>query len=109
MSRSVALARIWSYLTNGQLGGYRFERQTTINGTPVGMVCPRCKVVVDLVDELPATSTDAELARAGYHILRFTEQAVMCHIDDVCAMVLEACRRASPRRPGRPLVFRVLE
>jgi very-short-patch-repair endonuclease len=109
MSRSVALARIWAYLRDGHLGGYRFDRHAEVGGTSVSLLCPRCRLIVDLVDDVPTTTTDARLAREGYRILRFSEQAVMCHIDDVCEQILDACRRATQRRPRRPFVVRVTE
>ncbi|HEY7117007.1 MAG TPA: DUF559 domain-containing protein, partial [Tepidisphaeraceae bacterium] len=40
--------KLWSLLRNGRLGGYRFRRQTPVQGYIVDFYCIACRLVVEL-------------------------------------------------------------
>lgn len=106
MSRIVAMARLWAYVGEGRLGGYPFQRRGRIHGIIAGMHCTRCSIIIDVVHTNcengrgadDAHYSDVMLARHGYRVLRFSEQAVLQHIDVVCQEILQACRSRDTSR-----------
>ena len=78
------------------MGGHKFSRQLDIEAAHPDFVCRSHKLIV----ELDGTSHDftgeqdaqrtRRLERAGYRVVRFTNEDVLKDLDGVLAMILQA-------------------
>jgi very-short-patch-repair endonuclease len=85
--------RLWRNLSNRQLGGHKFRRQTTIAPFIVDFLCPAKALVVEVDGETHVAEDDARrdglLARRGYMTIRFTNDDVMANMDGVLTVILQ--------------------
>ena len=85
---------LWEYLRNRRIG-YRFRRQHPIDGYIPDFVCLSQKLVVEVDggyhSELEQQYDDElrtqMLEELGYHVIRFTNEQVLCDIDNVLKMI----------------------
>ncbi|WP_109108133.1 DUF559 domain-containing protein [Azospirillum sp. TSO35-2] len=87
--------RLWQYLRNGQLGGWRFRRQHPIPPYILDFACLEVCIAVEVDGGQHADSSydDArtEFLRArGWRVLRFWNNEVLRNPEGVAASVLEA-------------------
>jgi very-short-patch-repair endonuclease len=84
--------RLWRNLSNRQLGGYKFRRQTTIEPFIVDFLRPAKALIVEVDGETHVAENDARrdaaLAHRGYTTIRFTNDDVMAHMDGVLTAIL---------------------
>lgn len=88
---------LWSGLRRRQLCGRRFRRQHSIGPYVVDFYCPAERLVVEVDGGVHERTErgDYDLARTRYleslglRILRFTNEAVLHHGDDVLEMICE--------------------
>ncbi|GAA4371433.1 endonuclease domain-containing protein [Hymenobacter saemangeumensis] len=86
-----AEAKLWSQLKNGQLNGFKFRRQHSINEFILDFYCPEKKLVVELDGAGHFTSAgnlhDATrtelLAQHGIHVLRFENKLIWSDLASV--------------------------
>ena len=97
--------KLWRFLRNRQLGGFRFRRQAPLGRYIVDFVCMDAKVVVELDGGQHAEHTrDDEirteyLERGGFRVLRFRNDDVLLRTDDVLAVILGSLEQFFPH-PG---------
>jgi very-short-patch-repair endonuclease len=100
--------RLWRFLRNRLLCGYRFRRQMPLGRYIVDFVCLRARIVVELdggqhADHLLADlERTRHLARAGFRVLRFWNSDVLQRTDDVLERILAALREACPHPDPLP-------
>jgi very-short-patch-repair endonuclease len=98
--------RLWRNLSNRQLGGHKFRRQTTIEPFIVDFLCPAKALIVEVDGETHVAEEDARrdaaLAAGGYTTIRFTNDDVMSHMDGVLTVILQKIEGLPDRWEGSP-------
>jgi very-short-patch-repair endonuclease len=95
---SGAERKLWRLLKDRALDGHKFVRQERIGPYYADFVCRETKLVVEI--DGATHSTDEEIAkdqartafieRAGYRVVRFTNEEVYNQADRVCDAILVA-------------------
>jgi len=97
--------RLWGCLSNGQLGGFKFRRQSVVGWFIADFLCPQRALIVevdgDTHDEAKDRLRDDDLAREGFRVLRIGNLDVMTNIEGVAHVILDALT-ATPARWARP-------
>ena len=98
--------RLWRNLSNRQLGGFKFRRQTTIEPFIVDFLCPGKALIVEVDGETHVAEVDvrrdAALAARGYTTIRFTNDDVMSHMEGVLTVILQKLESLPDRWEGSP-------
>ncbi len=94
--------RLWRHLSNSQLDGAKFRRQSVIGWFIADFLCPQKALVVevdgDTHDEAKDRLRDDILARRGFRVLRVTNDDVMTNMDGVLTLISGAIAVAPDRR-----------
>ncbi|MBV9929623.1 MAG: endonuclease domain-containing protein [Alphaproteobacteria bacterium] len=97
--------RLWRNLSNGQLGGHEFRRQSVIGCFIADFLCPQRALIVevdgDTHDETKDRIRDDILGCRGYRIVRITNGDVMRNLDGVLRHLLIVLGQ-TPRRWNKP-------
>jgi very-short-patch-repair endonuclease len=97
--------RLWRHLSNGQLGGYKFRRQSVIGRFIADFLCPHKALIVevdgDTHDEGKDRVRDDILQGRGFRVVRITNDDVMTNMDGVLQHVLIALNE-TPKRWNNP-------
>jgi very-short-patch-repair endonuclease len=97
--------RLWRHLSNGQLGGHKFRRQSVIGWFIADFLCPQRALIVevdgDTHDEAKDRLRDDELGRRGFRVVRVTNDDVMTNMDGVLTLIAAALA-AAPGRWNKP-------
>ena len=97
--------RLWRQLSNGQLGGHKFRRQSVIGPFIADFLCPQRALIVevdgDTHDEAKDRLRDGALARDGFRVVRVGNLDVMTNIEGVAHVILDALT-ATAARWARP-------
>jgi very-short-patch-repair endonuclease len=94
--------RLWRSLSNSQLNGFKFRRQTVIGTFICDFSCSRNGLIIEVdgdthdpdADEL----RDNMLAKMGYNVLRFSNGEVMHNLDGVLERILSVAWTLPERR-----------
>ena len=93
--------RLWRHLSNSQLGGHKFRRQSVIGWFIADFLCPQKALIIevdgDTHDEAKDRLRDDVLAERGFCVLRVTNADVMGNVDGVLMAVLRALNDAVDR------------
>ena len=86
--------RFWLAVRNRRLDGFKFRRQTTIDGFIVDFVCIEAMLIVELDGGQHNEKRDARrtayLEAQGYRALRFWNNQIIENFDGVLLVVMEA-------------------
>jgi very-short-patch-repair endonuclease len=97
--------RLWRNLSNGQLDGHKFRRQSVIGRFIADFLCPQKALIIevdgDTHDEAKDRLRDDILASRGFRVVRVTNDDVMANMDGVLTMIAGALR-ATPDRWNSP-------
>ncbi len=97
--------RLWRALSNGQLGGHKFRRQSVIGRYIADFLCPQNALIVEVDGETHDAERDRRRDRAladyGFRVMRVTNHEVMSNLDGVLTAILGALNEA-PGRWERP-------
>jgi very-short-patch-repair endonuclease len=117
----IAELKLWGYLRDRRLDGYKFWRQHPIGPYVVDFVCLEKNLVIELDGEHHSSTVQADAQRSawlqarGYHVLRFWNNQVWEETEGVMASILATLRsrgttpHLSPlpqgerRQDGRPM------
>ncbi len=95
--------RLWRVLSNGQVDGHKFRRQSAIGWFIADFLCPQKALIVevdgDTHDATKDRLRDDVLADQGYRVLRVTNLDVMGNIEGVREAIRLALKEALPRWP----------
>jgi very-short-patch-repair endonuclease len=98
--------RLWRNLSNGQLSGHKFRRQSVIGCFIADFLCPQRALIVevdgDTHDEAKDRLRDDVLHRRGFRVVRVTNHDVMSNMDGVLQHILLALHD-TPLRWNNPL------
>ena len=110
--------RLWKRLRNHQLGGWAFRRQHPIPPYIVDLACVEAHVVIEIdggqhADSESDRKRDADLATAGWRVIRFWNNDAQANTEGVLAQILAALGphpRPPPASPGEgvdggPVIF----
>ncbi len=93
--------RLWRALSNSQLDGHKFRRQSVIGWFIADFLCPKKALIVevdgDTHDEGKDRLRDDVLAGHGYRVIRVTNNDVMSNIEGVMAFISSALNKQPPR------------
>jgi very-short-patch-repair endonuclease len=93
--------RLWRKLSNAQLDGHKFRRQSVIGRFIADFLCPQKALIVevdgDTHDKAKDRLRDDVLARRGFRVLRVTNDEVMTNMDGVLQYILSVFAAAPPR------------
>jgi very-short-patch-repair endonuclease len=94
---------LWQCLKDRRLDGFKFVRQAPIGPYIADFLCREAKLVVEL--DGATHSTDEEIAadrrrtrvlgEEGYHVIRFTNEAVFESSEGVCETILVELRKGA--------------
>jgi very-short-patch-repair endonuclease len=92
-------AMLWRALRDRQLGGAKFRRQVPLRGYILDFVCFEAKLIVEVDggqhgDSAQDVRRDALFRAEGFRILRFWNDEVRLHLDDVCRHILSELQNA---------------
>ena len=84
--------RLWRNLSNSQLDGCKFRRQSVIGFSIADFYCPRKKLIVEVDgdshdDPAKDARRDADLRRHDLHVVHVTNQDVMTNMDGVLSLI----------------------
>jgi oxygen-independent coproporphyrinogen-3 oxidase len=100
--------RLWRFLRNRQLGGYRFRRQVPLGRYVADFACMEAKVVVELNggQHVERAAEDAArtqyLTRGGFQVLRFWNDDALLRTEEVLEQILRTLRDTSPHPDPLP-------
>ena len=93
--------RLWRHLSNGQLDGHKFRRQSVIGRFIADFLCPQRALIVevdgDTHDQAKDRLRDDVLARRRFRVVRVTNDDVMTNMDGVLQHILLSVSQAPPR------------
>ena len=93
--------RLWRHLSNAQLGGHKFRRQSVIGRFIADFLCPQKALIVevdgDTHDARKDRLRDDVLAQRGFRVLRVRNEDVMTNMDGVLQFVLLALEATAAR------------
>jgi very-short-patch-repair endonuclease len=90
--------RLWIRLRQNNLEGFHFRRQQIIEGFIVDFYCHEAALVIEVDGGVHARNRNADrerdaiLSAMGFRILRFFNDEVINHVDDILRRILVACR-----------------
>jgi very-short-patch-repair endonuclease len=97
--------RLWRHLSNGQLEGHKFRRQSVIGCFIADFMCPQRALIVevdgDTHDEGKDRLRDDVLAERGFRTVRVANDDVMSNMDGVLQHILIVLNK-TPRRWNSP-------
>jgi very-short-patch-repair endonuclease len=88
--------RLWYFINNKKLSGYKFRRQHVIGEYIVDFYCNEAKVVIEVDGEQHTFNKEydekrtAYLEEKGYRVLRFWNNEVYKNIDGVLEIITNA-------------------
>ncbi|MCZ8180199.1 MAG: endonuclease domain-containing protein [Rhizobium sp.] len=92
-------AMLWRALRDRQLAGAKFRRQVPLRGYILDFVCFEARLIIEVDggqhgDSLHDLNRDALFRGEGFRILRFWNDEVLQHLDDVCRHILSELRNS---------------
>ena len=95
--------RLWRHLSNAQLGGFKFRRQSLIAPYIVDFLCPAKALIVEVDGDTHEPDADwrrdMALEAQGYRTIRFTNADVMRNMEGVLTAILATATAAPDRWP----------
>jgi very-short-patch-repair endonuclease len=93
--------RLWRHLSNGQLCGHKFRRQSVIGRFIADFLCRQKALIVevdgDTHDQGKDRLRDDVLVQRSFHVLRVTNDDVMWNMDGVLTVIAAALAAARDR------------
>ncbi len=93
--------RLWRHLSNSQLAGHKFRRQSVIGRFIADFVCPQKALIVEVDGDthyaMKDRLRDDELAHHGFRVIRVGNHEVMTNMDGVLQHILLALTATSDR------------
>jgi very-short-patch-repair endonuclease len=95
--------RLWRALSNSQLCGHKFRRQSVIPPYIVDFLCPAKALIVEIDGDTHVAEDDARrddrLHRKGYTTIRFSNADVMRNVEGVLQVILGTAGALPDRWP----------
>lgn len=95
--------RVWYILSNGQMDGHKFRRQSVIGYFIADFLCPAKALIIevdgDTHDEAKDRVRDDVLASFGFRVIRVTNHDVMSNIEGVWRLISDVLAESADRWP----------
>ncbi|MEE2567450.1 endonuclease domain-containing protein [Hyphobacterium marinum] len=91
-----AETRLWRYLKNRNLEGWKFRRQAPIGPYVADFFCPDAKLIIEADGGQHALEVARDARRTrwleseGYRVIRFWNNDILSNTDGVLTVILEA-------------------
>ena len=98
-SSTPAEQKLWQALRNRNLGDYKFRRQHPIGPYIADFFCAEVGLVVEVdggghLDQIAYDQDRTDwLEGQGYHVIRFWNDDVLNHLDDVTQEIVHTCEQ----------------
>jgi very-short-patch-repair endonuclease len=96
--------RLWRYLSNSQLEGYKFRRQDVIGYYIADFASPSANLIVeidgDTHDDAKDHIRDDKLAEFGFRVLRVTNADVLHNMEGVLVLISDTLRETESPHPN---------
>ncbi len=96
--------RLWRYLSNSQLEGFKFRRQDVVGCYIADFACPPANLIVevdgDTHDEAKDRIRDDKLAAFGFRVVRVNNADVIHNMEGVLTLICETLREAARPHPN---------
>jgi len=96
--------RLWSYLRNRQLGGFKFRQQVTIGRYIADFACVECRILIEADGGQHGDEADNErtafLERLGWRVIRFWNNDVLENTEGVLQVILAGCDERQKEKPS---------
>ena len=93
--------RLWRHLSNSQLAGHKFRRQSVIGPFIADFLCSQKALIIevdgDTHDEMKDRVRDEVLAEHGFRVVRVTNAEVMGNMEGVVGAILISLNEVSDR------------
>jgi very-short-patch-repair endonuclease len=97
--------RLWRHLSNSQLAGHKFRRQSVVGPFIADFLCAQAGLIVevdgDTHDEAKDRLRDDWLGEHGFYVVRVTNYDVMSNMEGAIHVIASALSQA-PRRWNNP-------
>lgn len=92
--------RLWRYLRNRQLGGFKFRRQVPVNRFVVDFLCEEAKLIIETDGGQHAgNSQDGDRTRildaTGYRVVRYWNNEVLANTEGVLESLMAELNRST--------------
>jgi very-short-patch-repair endonuclease len=100
--------KLWQFLRDRQLGGFKFRRQHPKPPFIADSYCAQTKLIVETdgdshaAQEVYDASRTTRLTRDGLHVIRFMNNDVRRHLDAVLEEILWECERLTDQKSPSP-------
>jgi very-short-patch-repair endonuclease len=102
---------LWEALKTKKLNDFKFRRQHIIDRFIADFVCLKLKLIIEvdgLIHQLPGNiesdkSRTGRLNELGFQVLRFSNEEVVYHLEEVLSKILAALDRASKEKSNNIL------
>ncbi len=89
---------LWSYLRKGQMEGFKFRRQASIDNYVVDFYCPKAKLVIEVdgdthfdpESDLLDREREKYIESLGIGVIRFTNLDIYNNIEEVIKTIIES-------------------
>ncbi len=94
---------LWEHLRAHHLAGYKFRRQHAIDRFIVDFFCREAAQILEIDGPIHEQQIEQDqereeiLADLGFRVLRFTNDQVLYHLDDVLTQILQVIENPPPR------------
>ena len=94
--------KLWAFVRNRRLNGYKFRRQHIIDGYIVDFVCIGNKLIIELDGGIHVKQLSKDFARTqhlqdiGFRVLRYQNEEILTHMDEVLADIAKNPEERTP-------------
>jgi len=99
---------LWERLSNRQLGGYKFRRQHPLGPFIADFYCAEARLVVEIDGGVHLAKSGQDEQRTnqfreyGFRVIRFRNSDVELGLDEVLAVIQDACCKSKSFEPDAP-------
>ncbi|MCW1966956.1 MAG: DUF559 domain-containing protein [Anaerolineae bacterium] len=96
---TLAESKLWFWLRDRKLGGFKFRRQHPIERFIADFECESCKLIIELDGASHADQTDYDALRTdrltelGYVVMRFSNDDVQLRLNETKEKIHHECLR----------------
>jgi very-short-patch-repair endonuclease len=98
--------KLWAHLRDRQLGGFKFRRQQAVEPFIADFFCASLKLIIELDGDSHGDRQSYDASRTRYlekdgnRVMRFVNDDVFWHTEEVLNDILSECERLSLLRPS---------